>query len=454
MDNIQQLTDIWEDILNFVRKEFNLTDTSFNTWLKPLKPYSLESNTVFIKVPKENEPVLNFITTKYTEPLQVAIKTHLGNLYGISFIVNDDKPASFSDEKNTLSSSDNKYKDLSLNSNYTFDTFVVGNNNRFAHSAALAVAEAPGEVYNPLLLYGGVGLGKTHLMQSIAHYIKMNNPSAIVRFVSSEVFTNELIDSIRNNKNQDAINKFREKYRNVDALLIDDIQFIIGKDATQEEFFHTFNELHTAKKQIVISSDRPPKDIKLLEDRIRTRLDWGLLADIGAPDYETRMAILKKKEELDNFHLSEEILDYIATNITSNIRELEGSLNRLQAYSRLEHCDITLDIATRELQNIIFPSEKKSITPEIILAAVCDHFNVSKEDILSSKRPREIARPRQIAMYLCQYMTNSSQQAIASFMNKDHSTVHHGINLITKSIETDDSLKKQIEILKKKINPS
>ena len=270
---MEQVIDKWDEILETARIEFDIADTSFNTWLKPLKTHSINNDTLFVIVPKENKQVLNFIEKKYAEPIQVCVTEVTGTLYNIQFVVEDETTVPEDENTDSINKVETRFSDLSLNPNYTFESFVVGNNNRFAYSAALAVAESPGEVYNPLFLYGGAGLGKTHLMQSIAHFIKKNNPNAIVRYVPSETFTNELIEAIRNN-NQNALIKFREKYRNIDALLIDDIQFIIGKEATQEEFFHTFNILHTAKKQIVISSDKPPKDIALLDEEAKSN-DWS-----------------------------------------------------------------------------------------------------------------------------------------------------------------------------------
>ncbi len=399
---MQEIREKWQQILDITKTEFGFNQVSFNNWLAPLKPYSIQNNVLYVLVPQENETILGYMQKTYAQPLRVSILEVTGKDYKVTLTVESHLPSIQSESSEDILSHSNKeetkYADLNLNPNYTFDTFVVGSNNRFAHSASLAVAESPGEVYNPLLLYGGVGLGKTHLMQSIAHFIKGSNPGSVVRYVSSETFTNELIEAIRNS-NANALTKFREKYRNIDVLLIDDIQFIIGKESTQEEFFHTFNELHTAKKQIIISSDKPPKDMQILEDRIRTRLEWGLLADIGAPDYETRMAILKRKEEADGFHLDEEILKYIASNITSNIRELEGALNKLQAYSRLENKEINMDVAVQELQNIISPNNTKEVTPDYVIETVCDHFHVTREEINSSKRSNEIAYPRQIAMF-------------------------------------------------------
>ena len=330
---------------------------------------------------------------------------------------------------------------------------MVGNNNRFAHSAALAVAESPGEVYNPLFIYGGVGLGKTHLMHSIAHFIQSTHPEQKVLYVSSETFTNELIEAIRNGNNT-AMSRFREKYRSIDVLLIDDVQFIIGKESTQEEFFHTFNELHVAKKQIILSSDRPPKEMETLEERIRSRFEWGLLADIGAPDYETRMAILRKKEELDGFALDDEILNYIAVNIKSNIRELEGALNKLIAYANLVQADITMEIAVKELQNIISPDKPLEVTPELIVEVVAEHFGITMDQILSKSRSNDVAKPRQIAMYLCKNMTDASLETIGKAVGgRDHSTVVHGIKKVTDDISVDKSVERTVTTIRKKVNP-
>jgi chromosomal replication initiator protein len=454
MDKIKEF---WNEIIETVKKEHELTSVSFETWLKPLKPYCIKNNELYILVPSEQQMAQDYIQRKYSLPIKVAIEEITGLAYNVKFVLQEQLPEIKSEKEtsynNSVSSKRDSSDTLNLNPNYTFDTFVVGSNNRFAHSASLAVAESPGEVYNPLFIYGGVGLGKTHLMQSIAHFIKEKNPSATVRYVSSETFTNELIESIRNG-NSNAVSKFREKYRNIDVLLIDDIQFIIGKESTQEEFFHTFNELHTAKKQIIISSDKPPKDMQILEDRIRTRLEWGLIADIGSPDYETRMAILKRKEEMDHFFLEEEILKYIASNVTSNIRELEGALNKLQAYSNLEKTDITMEIAVRELRNIISPEVPAEITPEFIIKTVCDHFNVSREDINSSKRNADIAYPRQIIMYLCRHMCDINLKTIGDLIGKrDHSTVMHGISKIEKELEINSNTRSLIDSLQKKIKP-
>ena len=441
----------WDEILNIVRTEHELSDVSFNTWLVPLKVHSVDKNIVTIIVPSQ-QVGLNYISKKYTLPLQVAIGEATGMMNcQVRFVLQADvetaKPLPNQDPNAT------RWEEARLNPKYTFDTFIVGSNNKFAHAASLAAAESPGEVYNPLFIYGGVGLGKTHLMHSIAHFVINTYPQSRVLYVTSEEFTNELIESIRNSNNT-AMTKFREKYRNIDVLLIDDVEFIIGKESTQEEFFHTFNALHSAKKQIVISSDKPPKDMEILEDRIRSRFEWGLIADISSPDYETRMAILRKKEELDGYNLDEEIIKYIATNVKSNIRELEGALNKLMAFANLEKQEVTLALAEQVLKDIISPDEKRIITPEYIINTVCEHFDVSLEDIKSNKRSSKIVHPRQIAMYLCRDMTDTALKVIGKYMgNRDHTTVMHGIEKIEKELQTSPSTQNTVEILKKKINP-
>ena len=392
-------------------------------------------------------------TTRKT--LVAAIAEITGNEYEIKFILpeqaNNIKTGQAKTKKVSFSDKADK---SNLNPNYTFDTFVVGSNNRFAHSASLAVAESPGEAYNPLYIYGGPGLGKTHLMHSIGHFILERNPDAKIIYVTSEEFTNEVIESIRSG-NAAAMNKLREKYRTIDVFMIDDVQFIIGKESTQEEFFHTFNALHSAGKQIILTSNKPPKEMETLEERIRSRFEWGLMADIGTPDYETRMAILRKKVEADEMSLSDDILNYIATNIKSNIRELEGALNKLLAYSNLEKTEITMDIAIKELQNIITPDKPKEITPQLIIEVVSEHFQISLDQMISKNRSKDIARPRQIAMYLCKNMTDTPLDSIGALLGgRDHSTIIHGVQKISDEYESDDNTKNLIDTIKKKINPN
>lgn len=340
-----------------------------------------------------------------------------------------------------------------LNPNYTFDTFVVGKNNELAHATALAVASDPGDYGNPLFIYGGVGLGKTHLMHSIAHYILSYNPDYKIIYTTTETFSNELISAIKN-KTQEA---FKDKYRNIDMLLIDDIQFIAGKDSTMEEFFHTFNTLYENKKQIVISSDKPPKDIVGVEDRLISRFKVGLTVDVQPPDYETRVAILVKRAELEHINIEVDALHYVADHISSNIRELEGALRQIYNFSRLKHADrIDTDLAREALKDIIAPDEARPITPEVIIETVTEHYNykVTKDDILGKNRSRDISYPRQICMYLCEKYTGLSLAAIgAALGNKDHTTVLHGIKKIKTDLEKDEQLRSTIDIITKKLNP-
>ncbi len=442
----------WEEILRTVKEEHELTDISFTYWLKPLSVCNIEGSKLYILVPSEDVGI-NYITKKYKLPIKVAIAEITGIDYDLEFI-SPEQADRFKSRKSKNSSFTQSTEKSNLNTNYTFESFVVGNNNKFAHAASLAVAESPGEVYNPLYIYGGPGLGKTHLMQSIGHFILQQQPEKKVIYVTSEQFTNEVIDSIRNG-NASAMTKLRDKYRTVDVLMIDDVQFIIGKESTQEEFFHTFNVLHSARKQIILSSDKPPKDMETLEERIRSRFEWGLLADIGYPDYETRMAILRRKEEIDGFHLDDEVLDYIAINIKSNIRELEGALNKLIAFSNLEDTVITMDVAVRELQNIISPDKPKEITPQLVIEIVAEHFNISTDQMISKNRSSEIAKPRQIAMYLCKNMTSAQLETIGALLGgRDHSTIIHGIKKITEEYQNDENFHHLIETIKKKINPN
>ena len=438
----------WNEILQRVRDEHELSEISFDTWIKPLTVHSVKDNLVTILVPSEKMG-LEYVSKKYTLPIKVAIAEITGINYDIRFAL----PEDIKKEEKKPVLQKNPYAP-NLNPKYTFDTFVVGSNNKFAHAASLAVAESPGEIYNPLFLYGGVGLGKTHLMHSIAHFILEKNPASRILYVTSEEFTNEVIEAIRNSNNT-AMTKFREKYRNIDVLLIDDVQFIIGKESTQEEFFHTFNTLHGNNKQIIISSDRPPKDMDILEDRIRSRFEWGLLADIQSPDYETRIAILRKKEELDGYNVGDDVIEYIASNVKSNIRELEGALNKIIAYANLEKREINLDLAEQVLRDIISPNEKKVITPQFIIDTVAEHFDITPSDIIGSKRSSKIVYPRQIAMYLCREMLESPLTASGKYMgDRDHTTVMHGIEKIEKELKNNDNTRNTIDILKKKINPS
>ena len=439
MDSIKKK---WDEIKETVRKEYELTDVSYDTWIKPLRFYDVKENTVIIMIPSDQAHALNYISSKYKSFFKVIISEMMDHTYDISFVLekeaikNEKKAEPASKPSNHIN-----YENANLNPKYKFDTFVVGSNNKLAHSAALAAAESPGEVYNPLYIYGGAGLGKTHLMHAIGHFTLEKNPGMKVLYVTSENFTNEVISCIRSG---DALkmNNMREKYRTVDILMIDDIQFIIGKESTQEEFFHTFNTLHSAGKQLILSSDKPPKDMETLEERLRSRFEWGLIADIQPPDYETRMAILQKNAENYNKEIANEVLSYIADNVKSNIRELEGALNKIMAFSKLNKVDINLEYAEEALKDVIYPNKKKEITPSYIIEVVAEHFGISPEDIASKKRTAELVQPRQVVMYLCRQLTEASLQNIAKAIGKkDHTTVLHGIKTITKEMETDEELK-------------
>ena len=442
----------WEEILEYMRNDLDMTTVSFDTWIKPLKIYNTQGNILRVLVHMDGAE--EYLEKKYKVYLQAAVIDVIQEKYDIEFITKQQIESESFAKKESSSLMNETIERANLNPKYTFDTFVVGSNNKFAHAASLAVADKPGTIYNPLFLYGGVGLGKTHLMHSIAHSILKKDKTKKVLYVTSEVFTNELIDAIRNNNNT-TINEFREKYRNIDVLLIDDVQFIIGKESTQEEFFHTFNTLHGANKQIIISSDRPPKDIETLESRLRSRFEWGLIADISAPDYETRMAILRKKEETDGYKIDDEVIQFIASNVKSNIRELEGALNKLVAYSNLEKKEINVSLAEEVLRDILLPNEKREITPDLIIQTVAEHFGITMADIAGTKRNNEIVVPRQIAMYLCRKMTDASLKNIGNLLGKrDHTTIINGEKKIEAELKSNNSsIKNSIDIITKKINP-
>ncbi len=455
---IEKLRENWDDILSYLKEEHDIMDVSYRTWLLPLQLYGMDGNRVIIVAP--DSAMISYIKKKYGFFLKIAIEEKTGIECEVDFISKEEsqkesvQPKKQAQPKDSPDVSPEALQNANLNPKYTFDTFVVGANNNLAHAASLAVAESPGEVYNPLFIYGGVGLGKTHLMHSIAHFILKNNPKAKILYVTSEKFTNELIDAIRN-KNNTTTTEFREKYRNNDVLLIDDIQFIIGKESTQEEFFHTFNTLYESKKQIIISSDKPPKEIETLEERLRSRFEWGLTVDIQSPDYETRMAILRKKEEMEGYNIDNEVIKYIATNIKSNIRELEGALTKIVALSKLgTNREITTALAEEALKDLISPNASREVTPESIMQVVCDHFGITQQDIASQKRSRDIVIPRQIVMYLCRDMTDTPLQTIGKYIGgRDHTTIIHGAEKIANDLEKNESLRATIDLLKKKISP-
>ena len=420
------IVSLWDKTLQLIKGD--LTSVSFNTFFKNIVPLKIHLNDLILLAPSDfNKDILE---NRYLHLIEDAISQLSLKKYNIKFVLSEKEVADLNSD-----STDLNYRVLypNLNPKYTFDTFVIGNSNRFAHAACVAVAESPAKAYNPLFLYGGVGLGKTHLMHAIGHHIVSQKKDSKVVYVSSEKFTNELINSIKDDKNEE----FRNKYRNVDVLLIDDIQFIAGKERTQEEFFHTFNTLHEANKQIIISSDRPPKDIPTLEDRLRSRFEMGLITDIQAPDFETRIAILRKKAQLERIDVPNEVMSYIAKNIKSNIRELEGALTRVVAYSSLSNRVISFDLATEALKDIITTSKNEEINVLRIKEKVSSVFNLKMEDFNSKKRTRSIAYPRQIAMYLTRELTDLSLPKIGEeFGGRDHTTVIHAHDKVSKVIHT------------------
>lgn len=435
----------WEAILSII--ELETSSVSFNTWFKETELLSIEDSKLVVSV--KNEFTKEILNTRYLELIRNSALQVLNKEYAIKFVLpNEQTNLNQKAIRKNEQLQDPLNYPSNLNPRYVFDSFVVGNSNRMAHAAALAVAEAPARAYNPLFLYGGVGLGKTHLMHSIAHYILDQNPNAKVIYASSEKFTNELINSIRDDKNE----SFRNKYRNIDVLLIDDIQFITGKERTQEEFFHTFNALYEANKQIIICSDRPPKEIQTLEERLRSRFEWGLIADIQSPDLETRIAILRKKAEIENLSVPEDVLLFIAKTVISNIRELEGALNRILAFSSLTNKPITVELANEALKDLISKDKPKVITAEYILDIVANYFHLKPEELISSKRTRNIAYPRQIAMYLCRKLTDLSLPKIGEkFGGRDHTTIIHGFDKISRELQTDIELTQMLNELESKI---
>ncbi|MBP3040515.1 chromosomal replication initiator protein DnaA [Bacillaceae bacterium Marseille-Q3522] len=442
---MEDINDLWAQVLAEIQKK--ISKPSFETWLKSTSVFSFKGDTFIVGVP--NEFARSWLEERYSQLLSGILYDLTGEQLTLKFVI----PEKYQEEEQKdvpkpATGSEKKREELPelpismLNQKYTFDTFVIGAGNRFAHAASLAVAEAPAKAYNPLFIYGGVGLGKTHLMHAIGHYVLEHNPSAKVVYLSSEKFTNEFINSIRDNQAVD----FRNRYRNVDVLLIDDIQFLAKKEQTQEEFFHTFNTLHEESKQIVISSDRPPKEIPTLEDRLRSRFEWGLITDITPPDLETRIAILRKKAKAEGLDIPNEVMLYIANQIDSNIRELEGALIRVVAYSSLINRDINASLAAEALKDIIPGTKTKIITIQEIQRVVGEHFNVKLEDFKAKKRTKSVAFPRQIAMYLSRELTDCSLPKIGEeFGGRDHTTVIHAHEKISKLIQTDSQFQKQLK---------
>lgn len=448
----RQANEHWQEILSVIQTK--LSKPSFDTWFKATQAVKFTDTQLLITAPTTF--AVEWLESRYTKLVSSTILEITGNQVDVKFIIEEAalaepdipqpqnppaRPAVQDEPASTM-----------LNPKYTFDTFVIGSNNRFAHAASLAVAEAPAKAYNPLFLYGGVGLGKTHLMHAIGHYILEHNPASRVVYTTSEKFTNEFINAIRDNRGE----SFRNKYRNVDILLVDDIQFLAGKESTQEEFFHTFNALHNENKQIVISSDRPPKEIETLEERLRSRFEWGLITDIQPPDLETRIAILRKKAKAENLDIPNEAMGYIANQINTNIRELEGALTRVVAFSTMTNQDITTHLAAEALKDIIPSSRPRMITMQDIQQKVGEFYGLKMEDFKARKRTKAVAFPRQIAMYLSRELTDYSLPKIGeAFGGRDHTTVIHAHEKITQNIQQDQELYKVIQNLIDKIkNPT
>lgn len=436
-----ELLELWTQTLNILEKRIN--KHSFETWLKPIKPISYNNNKLVIETPSQFSK--SWLSDRYAPLIKKVFQELTNYETEVQFVL-------AGEVNNDLNNKDT-YEELNsthFNPKYTFDTFVVGNSNRFAHAACLAVAELPAKAYNPLFIYGGVGLGKTHLMHAIGQYTLKNNKSKKVSYASSEQFTNELINAIRYDKTVE----FRNKYRSMDILLVDDIQFLAGKESTQEEFFHTFNTLYEANKQIIISSDRPPKDIPTLEDRLRSRFEWGLITDIQPPDLETRIAILRKKAQQEDLSIPDECIYFIADNIQSNIRELEGALIRVIAYATLNREKITAELTAEVLKDMLPTKKPKQITTALIQEVVASYFNIRVEDFKAKKRTRLVAFPRQIAMYLVRELTDLSLPKIGeAFGGRDHTTVIHACDKITEELqhnyELQEKIKELIDLIKK-----
>jgi chromosomal replication initiator protein len=443
-----ELTHVWSQTLEILERQ--LPKPSFETWLKNTKPVAFYDDTMIIGV--QSEFAKDRLESRYAYQLRQTLKDLTKRNINLKFVVPstlEDTPVAPENGAAPASAAaaapvttDSSFKPL--NPRYTFETFVTGNSNRFAHAASLAVAETPARAYNPLFIYGGVGLGKTHLMHAIGHFVMAQNPSAKVAYVSTETFTNEFINSIRDDKIVD----FQNRYRNVDVLLIDDIQFLAGKERTQEEFYHTFNAIHEANKQIVISSDRPPKEIPTLEDRLRSRFEWGLICDIQPPDLETRIAILQKKVQLENLSVDDSVIHYIGTHIGTNIRELEGALTRVVAYSGMMRSPVTIELAQNALKDILPPTRPKQVTIDRIQQVVAEYFDIRMEDFKVRKRTRAVAHPRQVAMYLARELTDASLPKIGEeFGGRDHTTVLHACDKVAEDMRLDPTLHATIEQL-------
>lgn len=441
-----QLDLLWGKMLSIV--EAQISKASFDTWFKPTKALALRNGLLYIEVPSEYAK--DWLEERYMIVLQEALSSIIDEAPSVRLVLPGNGVSLDASDK--AARQQPRVPDVGnalLNPKYTFSTFVVGDSNRFAHAAALAASEAPGRAYNPLFVYGGVGLGKTHLMQAIGHFtIEQSSAGVEVVYLSSEKFTNEMINSIRDSK----MEEFRERYRSVDVLLIDDIQFLAGRERTQEEFFHTFNALHESNKQIVISSDRPPKEIPTLEDRLRSRFGWGLIVDIKLPDLETRVAILKKKANVEGIPIMDDVLLYIATQVQSNIRELEGALVRVEAYARLEQRPVTVDFVAEALKDMISVKRPTVLTIDRIQNLVAKHYSLKPEELKAKKRTQAVAFPRQIAMYICRELTDYSLPKIGEeFGGRDHTTVMHAYDRVSRALDESPQVAEVIRNMMEKL---
>lgn len=445
----------WEKVLLIIKEQ--MMRTSYDTWVKPLVLKSVNTDKGILELVTYSEMSRSILMNRYFRTIDDAVFEVFGRKMKIELLISDE--VNRTNDRDTIEKEREYYEqvmkrpgndELQLNPKYNFSTFVVGASNELAHAACLAVAKSPATVYNPLFLYGNSGLGKTHLMHAIGHYVMQNNPEKKVLCVSSEMFTNELVNAIQNKK----MDEFRQKYRNVDVLMIDDIQFIEKKDRTQEELFHTFNTLYENTKQIVLSSDRPPKEIESIDNRLQTRFEWGLPVDIQSPDFETRVAILKNKAEMEDIQVNDELLEIfyvIADKITTNIRELEGALNRVIAHANLMNKPLSKDTA-KEVLTDVFDTSNRQIDIPLIKNTVCAYFGINVQDMDSAKRTKTLAHPRQIAMYLCRDLTESSLPKIGeNFGNRDHTTVMHACEKISKELKNDEDLRKTLSELKSTI---
>lgn len=440
-----QLSSIWYQALKVLKEKKEVSQSAYDHWIEPLIPVGISEDAIYLKVPTEVH--YEIVKSIHLETISEAINFVSDHYYRVILLdYDEDTP---SELEYTVAFDRSGDDATSLNPRYTFDSFVVGDSNRLAHAASKAVSERPAAAFNPLFLYGGAGLGKTHLVQAIGNKIMEDNPSANILYVTSEKFMNEFINLMVTKKNTI---DFRNKYRTCDVLIIDDIQFLSNKDQTQVEFFHTFNALHEANKQIIMTSDRPPKEIKELEERMRTRFEWGLIVDIKPPDLETRVAILKKKASEENFEVPDNILFYIAENLKSNIRNLEGVLKRLTAYNVLMGRPITMQLADEAIKEFLNKNEDPHINTEYILSIVANYFNITSDEILSSKRTQEISYARHIAMYLIREFTNLSLPKIGKELGgRNHATILNGINNIKTSMQKDEDTKKIIDELVKNL---